>query len=97
MRQLNEQWVVVLGACEEPAMVMCDGSVVFECVRPDCEDDATLASAAPNLVRALLAVEWVEDDEGGEYCPACEWERGTTEVHGSDCRLDAALRKAGAR
>lgn len=63
-----------------------------------------LMAAAPDLVRALLAVEWLlDDDKLYSGCPACggtkpgcsEWPN--IEGHRSDCILDAALRKAGVR
>lgn len=68
------------------------------------EDDFTsartkLAAAAPDLVRALLAVEWVgqEWDCGAlpDACPRCKAYR--EDGHTFDCTLDAALRKAGIR
>lgn len=50
-----------------------------------------LASAAPDLVRVLLAIEW-----DGPYgrCPIC---CESSQPHDPDCRLDAALKKAGVR
>lgn len=63
-----------------------------------------LISAAPDLARALLAVEWILDDDKLYWdCPACggtkpgcsEWPH--IEGHYSDCVLDAALKKAGVR
>lgn len=51
---------------------------------------AKLASAAPALARALLAMEY---DAHGGCCPSC---RGTG-YHKGWCALDAALRKAGVR
>ena len=56
---------------------------------------ARLAAAAPDLVRALLAVEWIyQGHETGEReCPWCmseEWQ-----PHAEDCVRQAALRKAG--
>lgn len=64
---------------------------------------ATLQAAAPELVRALLAVEW-----GGEFrrvsnavgvmCPACHARPDQHgKVHKPTCLIDAALRKAGVR
>lgn len=53
---------------------------------------ARLAAAAPDLVQALLEVEWAED-ETGPYCPSClRWRKGG---HADDCATVAALRKAG--
>lgn len=50
-----------------------------------------LASAAPDLYRALLAVEWRSGD-AGPRCPGCD--RTKAYGHASDCALAAALRKA---
>lgn len=55
--------------------------------------DARLAAAAPELVRALLAVEWVD---GGDWGPLCAWcGNGRDEPHSDACARQAALRKAG--
>lgn len=57
---------------------------------------AKLAAAAPALVRALLAVEWVQDHMDPQYrCanPECGQER--EEPHCAGCSLDAALTSAG--
>lgn len=61
-----------------------------------------LRGVVDDLVRALLAVEVVEHDEGGWFCPLChhgteELERPATAYHAPNCALDAALRKAGVR
>lgn len=58
---------------------------------------ARLAAAAPELTRALLAVEWSgrERYESWPACPVCEAGEGGR--HADDCALDAALRKAGVR
>ena len=63
---------------------------------------ACLAAAAPELVRALLAVEWkgVEDYDPVAACPACGGHPPLGNLpgrHEPDCALDAALRKAGVR
>lgn len=60
-------------------------------------------AAAPDLVRALLAVEWVEvvashGEEPGWECPQCSRfysgkERPINKPHFGSCALDAALRK----
>lgn len=54
--------------------------------------DARLAASAPDLVRALLRVEWGGDQSIG-VCPDCD----ARELHGhaDGCGLAAALRKAG--
>jgi|CXWL01.1.fsa_nt_gi hypothetical protein len=58
---------------------------------------AILAAAAPDLVRALLAVEWGVycGSWDGPVCPMCVGDR--SDGHAGDCQLDAALRKAGVR
>lgn len=70
---------------------------------PDRPEVARVLAAAPDLVRALLAVEWTWR-EGSERlrCAACDgeepheskpWRGG----HTPTCATDAALRKAGVR
>lgn len=64
---------------------------------------ARLASAAPDMARVLMAIEWSCIGPGEQACPWC----GAFEVqlnankpsrtHVPDCALDAALRKAGLR
>lgn len=66
----------------------------------DREDRARLASAAPEMARVLLAIEWSGGGDGD--CPSCRGDRyyGTNAHpagHAPDCALDAALRKAGVR
>jgi hypothetical protein len=56
---------------------------------------ARLAAAAPDLARALLAVEWGSSERGHNACPACA-AMGPGD-HCDGCQLDAALRKAGIR
>lgn len=56
---------------------------------PGDEARARLAAAAPELVRVLLAVEFIKDG----FCPSCHCYDG----HAKGCALDAALRKAGVR
>ena len=57
--------------------------------------DARLAAAAPDLVRALLAVELAPGRAPGvdEECPWCGSIEGQT--HAADCLRQVALRKAG--
>ena len=58
------------------------------------EANAKLAAAAPDMARALLAIEWrggVQGDSG--MCPSCSVFAGFS--HAPNCALDAALRKAG--
>jgi len=67
-------------------------------LRPGAEssgDQLRLAAAAPDLVRALLAVELAPGRVPGvdEECPWCGSIEGQT--HAADCPRQAALRKAG--
>ena len=51
--------------------------------------------AAPELLAALRAVEWVEEAPSGEmgfYCPSCRAEK--REGHYDDCQLAQALARA---
>lgn len=66
-----------------------------------------LASAAPDMARVLIAIEWGATDEGdNDVCPSCgfgAFVRPDPKLpkvragHRPDCALDAALRKAGVR
>lgn len=59
-----------------------------------------LASAAPDMARVLLALEWTQDyRDDVRSCPVCGgWETGGLNAgHEKNCTLDAALRKAGVR
>ena len=67
-----------------------------------------LASAAPDMARVLLAVEWSGSTPTATgphpTCPSCAGmqphpsrDAGPRGGHRKDCALDAALRKAGAR
>lgn len=54
---------------------------------------ARLIAAAPELYRALLAVEWSgEVDAEFSRCPSCEGY--SDDGHKAGCALDAAIRKA---
>jgi len=53
-----------------------------------------LASAAPDMARVLLEIEYSPND-GIWFCPSCDCR--VTDGHAPDCALDAALRKAGVR
>jgi hypothetical protein len=104
-KPLDETWEAKYGACDPDDR----GSIEIWHVRfpdehavylYDDEDRARLASAAPDMVRVLLAVEW----EGGDsfaFCPSCGGLRdglsGEPPGHRADRDLDAALRKAGVR
>ena len=60
----------------------------------DTPELATLAAAAPELLRALETAEWaaVEDCNGEPKCPICS--KRESNGHVPDCQLAAALRKA---
>lgn len=63
----------------------------------DYEVIARFASAAPDMARLLLEIEWTAPGDVGAVnaCPFCDrWQR---DGHAPDCALDAALRKAGVR
>lgn len=70
-------------------------------IGPPERERLALASAAPDMARVLLAIEWSGGDPGSynpydpEQCPSCGAAR--EKGHGADCFLDAALRKAGVR
>lgn len=85
---------------------------------PVVEARFQLASAAPEMARVLMHLEWCNDDVSGPYCESCNavryndwrelsmsdaemWEHirrvpGDND-HRADCKLDAAIRKAGVR
>lgn len=54
--------------------------------------DAHLIAAAPDLLAALKAVEWVDDSDWGPICPWCGVEQPGPHV--GDCQGHAAIAKA---
>ena len=54
-------------------------------------DEATLMTAAPEMCRALLIVEYATHRQGSAECPICAMPPG----HHHECHIDAALTKAG--
>jgi hypothetical protein len=86
-----------------------NGDVYFRESDADDAARAKLASAGPEMARALLAVEWSGGNlshvpEAVAYCPDCgavPWIEATSGRrvgnHEGDCVIDAALRKAGLR
>lgn len=60
---------------------------------PEEQEAVALAAAAPDLYRALKAVEWDGLRCGSPCCPSCEayYVPGN---HEPDCTLNAALKKA---
>lgn len=62
--------------------------------------DRELIAAAPDMARALLALQWIEHDEAFFFCPSCNRNRPASAPtdgsgHAEDCVLIAALRRAG--
>ena len=57
---------------------------------------ARLAVCAPEMARLLLSIEWGNPRLPEVGCPVCTREESEGE-HTHDCRLDALLRRAGAR
>ena len=60
-----------------------------------CESQAgaRLASAAPEMARLLMEFAYLDGDI--DVCPWCADSDGPRGQHATDCRLAAALRKAG--
>lgn len=109
MKPYEEMWIHSVWNDKLTAGVETPGNMAtFAGVKSDAsgmihasDDDiarAKLAAAAPDLVRVLLAVEWGDDQEDGDYCPSCGLEKEYYGGrHSEGCALDAALRKAGVR
>lgn len=99
MRPWEEEWFDSgLGSID---VIHPDGHTETGVMTIDPCERTRLVSAAPDLVRALLAVEWVELEPHNLVCPSCGAPDPTDlkngkghEVH---CALDAALRKSGVR
>lgn len=107
---IEETWVAEYGDCDPDDRGSIeiwhtsfpDGHAVY---LYDDESRARLISAAPDMARVLLAIEWEGEttDEGRcDRCPSCGRYPPTElalrdEGHATDCALDAALRKAGVR
>jgi hypothetical protein len=95
MRLWEETWVHVRDEVDGDMVRLGEQTLMV-----DDGPSAALIAAAPNLVRALLEVEWVEyEGPGSAICPACKLGRvdWAADAHAPGCELDAALRKAGAR
>lgn len=65
----------------------------FDIARARCQ----LASAAPDMARLLLELEWTGERQEEQCCPSCFAEVRRKEPHAPDCALATALRKAGVR
>jgi len=95
----EEEWILV-GVRAGTLITTPNGWIMSGLMaQPENESTCRLASAAPDLVRALLAVEARESQ-----CPVCDaecyWDDNLSNLikpHTKDCALDAALRKAGVR
>lgn len=86
----DETWSAHAGdECEAAIVVTHDAS---DTIVVEDQRTAALIAAAPDLVRALLAVEWI-GPEAHRQCSSC----GASDVRGhyDECALAAALRKAG--
>jgi hypothetical protein len=109
MKPWEEEWHAVGGGETTEFRI---GHAVYSATREEFvlsntgPEEARLAAAAPELVRALLALEWSAWSRFAPdvaTCPACMGsEPGarapeTLEGHRADCIVDAALRKAGVR
>lgn len=91
----DEDWYPDFGDDENDPVVMRSGDDSMQAAWIENERCAKLIASAPDLVRALLAVEWIyQGHETGEReCPWCmseEWQ-----PHADGCLRQAALRKAG--
>lgn len=75
---------------EWPYQVVCGRRVICEFVNAT-DEEALLIAAAPDLLKALEAAEWFED-EFGRWCPWCE--HRSNEGHAPDCLRQAAIAKA---
>lgn len=104
-KPIDERWVAqadgYVGCDRSEEHGMPPGSYAPVICRMDDAGRAKLAAAAPEMARALLAIEWegnIQDEAG---CPECGALVRTTmrpgKVHLDDCSIDAALRKAGVR
>lgn len=116
----EEQWVMIPGSVDVgpprvefgPWRILSRGNSIAV-VGDGCSnsDAARLMSAAPDMARVLLEVEWRGADEEGSKCPSChasaygkpmhdvdgKYLGCETGTHDEDCALLAALKKAGVR
>ena len=106
MKPWEETWTFD-GEREGGCILENDTAVMYTCGPDDPEYHAPrghLASAAPDMARVLLEIEWrageFGDPDAGGRCPSClgyEPSGSPDDGHHVDCALDAALRKAGVR
>lgn len=99
MKPWEETWV----AEGDPTVPGAAFTVVFTFQDGNDRDRMRLASAAPDLVRVLLGIEWSWRERSEHLrCPECDGDgpprKGEPHLgHAPSCALDAALRKAGVR
>lgn len=93
-----ETWIVVPNHVHGvggvgPWNIITDQGLRVATVGDGCStaERARLVSAAPDMARSLVKVEWGHE---GVWCSSCG---GRRPRHSTDCELDAALRKAGLR
>ncbi len=96
----EEDWYQDFGEDDDDPLVRRSGDKVIQAAWIEDERRAKLLAAAPDLVRALLAVEWISrPDPFGDVCPWCGVEQAHDIPppfrHATDCQRQAALRKAG--
>jgi hypothetical protein len=89
MKPHEEQWGHDQAGLRTPR----DGVGYVE-VAMESDAHARLASAAPDMARVLLSVEW-DGNADEDICPSCYQHEAMG--HAADCALDAALHKAGVR
>lgn len=89
----EETWTAAIGG----ASIIFDGEdwPLFRSFAEARSEHAKLATAAPELARALLSVEWVNHYDGSTECPWCH--ALEEDGHDDTCPRQAALRKAGVR
>ena len=88
----DEDWYPDFGDDEDDPLVRRAGDNNIQAAWIENEQRAKLLASAPDLVRALLAVEWI-GPVAHKRCSNC----GASDIRGhyDECDLAAALRKAG--
>lgn len=86
----EEEWFVEPPDDELPGYPILNAAGGWSCMR---EDKAKLASAAPDMARLLLELEWTFGDIAA--CPSCI--RWYPSGHADDCEWLRAMKKAGVR
>lgn len=112
-RAVDEKWTIETDEVGEYLALPDDNGFPVGVRGPWTHDgQLRIASAAPDMARVLLAIEWSSSDEDGSECPSCHARAyvppprydadgkylGYTEgTHEPDCAWGAAIRKAGIR